>query len=224
MVDPTRSGIGRLSRRKDIAALAIVFCFGALLNAFGMVKPVYTLEARLGHMLHVRSEAPVLAVIFVLFLAIGPAAMLGVASWLTIRWAEADSAILPMMVRYSYCLVPLGLGMWLAHYSFHFLTGLYTAVPVIQSACADIGFPVFGSANWALNGLSKALVEPLNLGFLCLGLSGSLLMNYHFAREDSAPHPVRSFVPWAVVSILLWLGSMWVLQQPMEMRATFMAG
>jgi polyferredoxin len=40
MMDPRRSGIGRFSQRKDLAALAIVFSFGALLNAFGMVSPV----------------------------------------------------------------------------------------------------------------------------------------------------------------------------------------
>ena len=43
-VDPMRSGIGFLSKRKDLAALMIVFTFGALLNAFGMVSPVYALE------------------------------------------------------------------------------------------------------------------------------------------------------------------------------------
>src|SRR6185312_3857316 len=43
-VDPVRSGIGFLSKRKDLAALTIVFTFGALLNAFGMVSPVYALE------------------------------------------------------------------------------------------------------------------------------------------------------------------------------------
>src|SRR5271155_5298431 len=44
MVDPIRSGIGYFSRRKDLAALAIVFTLGALLNAFGMVSPVYAVE------------------------------------------------------------------------------------------------------------------------------------------------------------------------------------
>ena len=42
-------------------------------------------------------------------------------------------------MRYSYGLVPLGFGMWLAHYGFHFLTGLYTIVPVTQSAVASLG-------------------------------------------------------------------------------------
>ena len=38
--DRRRSVIGRLSRRPDFAALALVFTFGALLNAFAMTAPV----------------------------------------------------------------------------------------------------------------------------------------------------------------------------------------
>ena len=50
------------------------------------------------------------------------------------------------MVRYTYGLAPLGFGMWLAHYGFHFLTGLYTIIPVTQSALASLGWPVLGRA------------------------------------------------------------------------------
>ena len=45
-----RSGLGILSKRKDLAALVIVFTFGALLNAFGMVSPVYALEQWLANL------------------------------------------------------------------------------------------------------------------------------------------------------------------------------
>ena len=38
--DRRRSSIGRLSRRPDVAALALLFTFGALLNAFAMTGPV----------------------------------------------------------------------------------------------------------------------------------------------------------------------------------------
>jgi hypothetical protein len=67
LTDPLRSGIGYFSRRKDLAALAIVFTFGALLNAFGMVSPVYAVESWLGKILHVSHEAPVLGIIFAFF-------------------------------------------------------------------------------------------------------------------------------------------------------------
>src|ERR1051325_8146814 len=42
--DPLRSGIGYFTKRKDLAVLAVIFSFGALLNAFGMVSPVYAFE------------------------------------------------------------------------------------------------------------------------------------------------------------------------------------
>src|SRR6202522_4721217 len=86
MVDPRRSGIGRFSQRKDLAALGIVFSFGALLNAFGMVSPVYALENWLAGILHVNSEAPVLGVLFALFLVVEPAVLLGLAAWVTQIW------------------------------------------------------------------------------------------------------------------------------------------
>ncbi|MGD0425243.1 MAG: FesM [Candidatus Acidiferrales bacterium] len=224
MMDPRRSGIGRFSQRKDLAALAIVFSFGALLNAFGMVSPVYALESWLAGMLHVNSKAPVLGLLFALFLVLEPAVLLGVAAWLTQIWGGSRRALLPLAVRYTYGLVPLGFGMWLAHYSFHFLTGLFTVVPVTQSAAARLGWTVFGSPRWTLLGIPMRFVQPLEIGFLILGLAGSLLVIHQLAEGDCAEHPMRAFLPWAAVSVVLWLAAMWMMFQPMDMRGTFSAG
>jgi ferredoxin len=222
MVDPRRSGIGVFSRRKDLAALALVFTFGSLLNAFGMVSPVYALESWLGKLLHVTHEAPVLGLIFVFFLIVEPALLLGLAAWLTRIWAGSRRAILPLIVRYAYGLIPLGFGMWLAHYGFHFLTGLFTLIPVTQSAVASLGRPLLGDPHWSLTGIPRNIVQPLELGFLVLGLAGSLLVTHRLAQEESAAHPVRAFIPWAAICVLLWIGALWLMSQPMEMRATFM--
>jgi len=224
MMDPRRSGIGRFSQRKDLAALAIVFSFGALLNAFGMVSPVYALESWLAGMLHLNSKAPVLGLLFALFLVLEPAVLLGVAAWLTQIWGGSRRALLPLAVRYTYGLVPLGFGMWLAHYSFHFLTGLFTVVPVTQSAAARLGWTVFGSPRWTLLGIPMRFVQPLEIGFLILGLAGSLLVIHQLAEGDCAEHPMRAFLPWAAVSVVLWLAAMWMMFQPMDMRGTFSAG
>jgi len=229
MVDPIRSGIGYFSRRKDLAALVIVFTFGALLNAFGMVSPVYAVEAWLGRTLHVSNEAPVLGIIFAFFLILQPLLLLGFAawamrSWVGKAWAGGHRAFLPLIVRYTYALVPLGFGMWLAHYGFHFLTGLYTIIPVTQSAIASLGWPVLGEPRWTLTGLPSNVVQVVELGFLALGFAGSLLVIHSLAEEDSPGKSLRAFVPWAAVSTLLWIASMWLIFQPMEMRATFMNG
>jgi hypothetical protein len=218
MSDPMRSGIGRFSRRKDLAALAVVFTFGALLNAFGMVSPVYALERWIGGLLHLKNEAPVLGVIFTLFLIVEPVVLLGLAAWLTRRWAGSQRALLPLALRYSYGLAPLGFGIWLAHYGFHFLTGVLTVIPVTQSAVASLGWSVLGEPRWRLTGLPINFVQPIELGFLVLGLAGSLIVTQHLAAEDSASHPTRAFIPWATVSIILWGAALWLMFQPMEMR------
>ncbi len=222
LTDPRRSGIGFFSRRKDLAALALIFTFGALLNAFGMVSPVYALETWLGRVMHVSRQAPVLGVIFGFSLVLEPLALLSLAAWLTRVWAGSPRAMLPAMVRYSYGLVPLGFGMWLAHYSFHFLTGFLTFIPVTQNAVASLGRPLLGEPLWTLTGIPVRFVQPLELGFLVLGLAGSLLVTHRLSEEDGAAHPGRAFVPWAAVCAIVWMAAVWLILQPMEMRATFM--
>lgn len=224
MVDPMRSGIGYFSRRKDLAALAIVFTFGALLNAFGMVSPVFVLESWLGRVLNTSHEAPVLGMIFTIMLIIEPIFLLGVAAWLTQVWGGAQRAVLPLVVRYAYTLVPLGFGMWLAHYSFHFLTGLFTFIPVTQSAVASLGLSLLGEPYWTLTGLPEGAVNVMEFGFMGLGLMGSLMVGYRLAREDASSHPMRIFGVWAGLAVILWMAAVWVMNQPMEMRGNILGG
>jgi hypothetical protein len=224
MTDPMRSGIGLFSRRTDIAALAMVFCFGALVNAFGMVSPAYAMEQWLSEVLHVQARAPVLAVIFALFLIIEPVVLLGFAAWLTKILDGSSRAMLPLVVRYSYALAPLGFGMWLAHYGFHFFSGLYTFIPVAQNLVASLGWPILGTAAWRLTGIPVRFIQPIELGFLLLGLAGSLLVAFRMAQEDSPGRVMRAFAPWASVSMIIWLASVWLMYQPMEMRAMLMGG
>jgi hypothetical protein len=224
MIDPLRSGVGRFSRHKDLAALSIVFSFGALMNAFGMVSPIYALEDWLGRWLHVHWEAPVLGLIFAFVLVAEPALLLALAAWLTRALGGSRRAMLPLAVRYSYALVPLGFGMWLAHYGFHFFSGLLTFIPVTQNAAASLGWRVLGAPLWTLTGMPARFVEPLEMGFLLLGFAGSLLVTHRLASEDCVDRPTRAFIPWAGVCTIIWLSSVWLMFQPMEMRATFSGG
>jgi ferredoxin len=224
MVDPLRSGIGFFSRRKDLAALVIVFCFGALLNAFGMVSPVYALESSIAGVLHVNHEAPVLALIFGLFLIVEPLVLIVLAAWLTRVWGGSRGPLLTIAVRYSYALVPLGFGIWLAHYGFHFLTGLYTFIPVTQSAVAGLGHAFLGEPRWSLVGLPKNVVHIFDFGFLGLGLVGSMLVSYRLAEAERTGHAMRIFSCWAGISLVLWVAAVWLMSQPMEMRGTLLGG
>ena len=211
--DPMRSGIGFLSKRKDLAALMIVFTFGALLNAFGMVSPVYALEQWLAKLLNINHELPVLAFVFVLFLIIEPLLLLGIAAWLTRVWGGSKKPLLSVAVRYSYSLAPLGFGIWLAHFGFHFLTGLYTIIPVTQSAVGFLGEP-----RWGIPGLAPNVVQLFEFGFITLGLLGSLLVSYGIAAAEEI-RPGRVFIVWAALSVVIAIGAFWLMSQPMEMRA-----
>ena len=223
LTDRMRSGVGFLSRRTDLSALAIVFTFGALLNAFGMVSPVYALEGWLASTLHFGVEAPVLGLIFALFLVAEPVVMLGAAGWLTTRWAGRGGGVLQAVVRYSYALIPMGFGVWLAHYGFHFLTGLLTFIPVAQGAAAGVaGWPVLGESAWHHTGLPERVVYPVELGFLGLGLLGSLLLTYRLAEEEPSAGRGRVFAVWATLCVALWASGLWLMSQPMEMRGTFL--
>jgi ferredoxin len=226
--DPLRSGIGRFSHRPDLAALVALFTFGALLNAFAMVRPVYVLEERLASLLSTQSEVLVLGLIFWVGLVMVPLFMLASAGWVSRRLARVTdtSTLLIWTTRYTYALVPLGFGVWLAHYGFHFLTGFWTFVPVVQSFVADVlGTPFLGVPRWDLGPLlPAALLTLVEVGFLGLGWFGSLLVAYRLAEEHSANQPWRAFVPWAVLLSLLLAAAIWLMGQPMEMRGTFLVG
>ena len=218
--DAPRSGIGFFSKRKDLAALALVFTFGALLNAFGMVSPVYAVQSWLAERMGTTQEAPILGILFFLLLVVEPVLLMGLAAWLTRRAAGTPGRhqpLLPIATRFAYALVPIGFGVWLAHYSFHLLTGLWTFVPVVQK--------MLGAApDWTWGGLSEQAVTPLEMGFLGLGLLGSLLVSFRIAEREYPARAARAFLPWAGLSVLLWGTAMWLLSQPMEMRGTFLGG
>jgi ferredoxin len=216
--DPRRSGIGFFSRRKDLAALVLVFTFGALINALGMVSPIYAAESWLTARMGTAHEAPALGVIFLLLLVVEPLLLLGLAAWLTRRAAGTREPLLPLATRFAYALVPLGSGIWLAHYSFHLFTGLFTFIPVTQSALADAGLPLLGTPLWSLRGIPPGFIHPLELGFLALGLLGSLLVAWRIAEREVPGRAGLAFIPWAGLCLILWWSAIWLLAQPMEMR------
>jgi len=232
--DPVRSGIGRFSNRPDLAALVTLFTFGALLNAFAMVSPVYALEGWLAQQLNTESEAAVLAILFLVGLVVLPLVLLALTGWLSREWAprKAQVPLRNWITEHTYTLVPIGFGIWLAHYSFHFLTGFWTFVPVLQSFVADIsGALLLGAPRWDLGPLvPPGWLYPLELGLLGLGWFGSLLVAYRLSTkaEDRSAEGTSSawgvFLPWAALLSLLFVAAIWLMGQPMEMRGTLLAG
>ncbi len=222
-----RSVIGRLSRRPDLAALALVFTFSAMLNAFGMVGPVYATEQWIGRLLRTTHETPVLGLLFVVGLVVLPMALCGAAAAITRRLtAMPRLSTRDVAVRYAYALVPFGVGVWLAHYGFHFLTAIWTVVPVAQSAAIDVtGGALLGEPNWRWLGMRPGSVFPLQVGVVLLGTLGSLML-VHRVSERDYPEAVapRATAPWGVLVLGLAVIALWILAQPMEMRGVALGG
>jgi ferredoxin len=221
-VDPVRSAIGRFSTRPDLAVLVVVYVFGALLNAFGMISPVYALEAWLADLLSTRSEAIVLGILFVGGLGVIPGLLLGLTAALTRWWTGSQEGLLSITNRFVYGLVPMAFGVWVAHFLFHFLTGALTIVPVVQSLLVDLGWLALARPRWDLGPIVPRLwMFPLEVGLMGLGWLGSLLAVYRIAERENPRRPWRAFLPWAGLLLLLLLTGVWLMSQPMEMRGTF---
>lgn len=217
--DGWRSSIGRLTTRNDIAALVVVFTFGALMNEFGMTAPVYAVERWLGAMLGVSSELPVLALLFALALVVMPFVLLGGAA-AAARWLLGGESSL---LEYSYALLPLGVGVWLSHYSFHFLTSALTIIPVTQSAIADLaGRQMLGAPNWRWMGMRPGSVFPIQLGLIIMGTMGSVGLAYQISQRSHRARAITATIPWTIVIAILGMVAAWILAQPMEMRGAFL--
>jgi ferredoxin len=224
--DGARAGIGRLHRRRDLAALAAVFTFAAVLNAFGMVGAAARAERWLARVLGVATEAPVLASLFVVALVVAPVVLLGLAALVSRALAgRAARDHAREAARYSHALVPLGVGIWAAHYGFHLLTGALTIVPVTQSAAVDLfGRALLGAPRWTWAGLRPGALFPIEAGLVLVGALGSIAVARQIAERDHPDRALRAAAPWFVVVAVMAALALWVLAQPMEMRAVALGG
>jgi cytochrome c oxidase assembly factor CtaG len=196
--DKPSSGIGRLSRRPDVAALALVLVFGAFLNAAGMTEPVmmwmHRWHARLGSML------PVVTLMYAAGILILPAALAVACGW--ISRLSARAAWKDLTCSFTLALVPVGFAMWLAHFSNHFFSWWsavitafsWTWIPSLELVCLDCG--------------------------LLLTLYLSWRVAARFAKGGRLA--LAAMLPWAVLAGVLYAAGVWIVFQPMQMRGMVM--
>jgi polyferredoxin len=224
--DPWRSGLGRFSERPDVVALALATVFLAFVNAAGMIAPMRSLEAWIGGLLGTTSETAIWTTFLVLAVGVVPAALVLAAGAASRALAREGVATRTVVLRMSLGLVPLGFGMWLAHYAFHFLAGGLTLVPVLHRAAIDVGLAA-GTPAWGLTGLVPAeWMLPLELVFLEAGVLGSIVLLHYISRATFHTRRAarRAFLPWALVAAGLGVAGGWIMNQPMDMRGMTMPG
>jgi cytochrome c oxidase assembly factor CtaG/ferredoxin len=221
-----RSGIGRLSRRVDIAVLIWLLVFGAFANAAGMIAPVIVWQDQVAKQFGL-TQFGVITLYYLVALGIVPFFVVALAGTLSgPRGRKGGTRKLGF--EFAYAFVPLGFAMWLAHHGFHFLTSYATILPVGQRAIGElIGTAVVGEPLWqhaCCLGIPDWIIkfELLILGF---GLLGSLAVGHRMTVDDGMDrHALLGFTPWALLMCALFALGVWIVLEPMQMRGTLPSG
>lgn len=218
-------------RRFDVAFLVICLTFMGLVNAFGMVPPVYDLLQQIASTLGLTAlgwsneaiEAAALGLVFGVGSLLLPilltllAAVL--ARWLTGTRRRDD--LRTALSVFAPAFVPIGFGFWAAHYGFHFLIGIFSIVPAFQLFLLDHGIRWLGSPNWALVGVSDpGVIGAIQAVALIWGFAASLWVAYRISLRHYRRQATAGLLPWALLFVLLMLVGMWLFSLPMEMRGT----
>ena len=220
--DRPRSSIGRLMRRPDVAALALLLVFGAFVNAAGMIAPVTEWEQRLQNGFSFSSPLPVITVLFASGLLVAPAILAVSCGVMSRALGGIKVQCKKLTCSFVMALVPLGFSMWSAHFVYHLLTGAGAIVPAFKRAASDAGISFLGRPDWS----SASVIVPLDwltsIQLLLLG-AGLLLTLYVCWRTalSFTRHPRSAFgllLPWASLAVSLYVVGVWIVFQPMQMR------
>ncbi|MDB6064913.1 MAG: 4Fe-4S ferredoxin, iron-sulfur binding domain protein, partial [Pedosphaera sp.] len=220
--DPHRSSLGRLSRRSDIAALALVFVFAAFTNAALMVTPISSWRDRIATDLNLGSVLPVTSALFFFALILAPLILVGGSVLAGRAIAGIKIPAHEMMNRFSLALVPLATAMWAAHFLFHFLAGWNSAWPIVQRAIGDLGLTLTRQPTWPGSNLYLNMndLRILQTVLLDIGLLATLYIGWRIARVHAAKLGLafRMMAPWSSVAVTLYIFGIWTCLQPMQMR------
>ncbi|MEO8350144.1 MAG: cytochrome c oxidase assembly protein [Chthoniobacteraceae bacterium] len=220
--DPKRAGLGRLSRRLDIAALALVLVFAAFAGAATMAAPVMAWRVRVVAEMGLSSPVAVVTLLFVAALVLAPIITLGGSFWISRAVGSGEAPPRELLGRFSLGLVPLGGAMWAAHFLYHLLAGYGTAWPILQQVTANLGIPILGRPDWAMSGLGFSADTLLVLQTLLLdaGLLLTLYLCWRIAREiaGQSRSALGLLAPWVCTALALYSIGIWTILQPMQMR------
>ncbi|MEM9954095.1 MAG: FesM [Chloroflexota bacterium] len=209
---------GTWAKRWDMSLFVIMLSFFAVVNAFGMVPPVFDLLEWFATIGFTDEFVPLFLIFFVGAILAPIVFALGAAKISQIITNTAEQLSLrDTVATFAPAFIPLGLGIWIAHYVFHFLIAPLSFVPILQE--------FFGATrgDWATYGfvVDQNIIGAIQLIALLGGFLWSMVIALRSA--DRAYGKRASFggmMPWAIVLLLLMLAAYQVFALPMEMRGT----
>jgi hypothetical protein len=138
--------------------------------------------------------------------------------WVSQRWSQASTAWKDLTCSFTLALVPVGFGMWLAHFSNHLLAGWSSLIPAVERFFSRVSSGGYSQA------LIPSWLPSLEILFLGLGLLLTLHATWRVARRvaDGDRMAVAVMSPWAVLAGALYSSGLWIVFQPMQMRGMMM--
>ena len=121
------------------------------------------------------------------------------------------------MAFFAPAFVPVGLGVWIAHYSFHLLIAPGSIIPVLQEFLGQSGD--WGRFGGSLDATLIGLVQLVAIGG---GSVWSLLIAQRAATRMYRRDAVPGMLPWALLLLAIALIAVWIFSQPMEMRGSIL--
>ena len=171
----------------DLAALCVVLVAAAFVNAALMTEPLLGLEDRV--MSAFPLQSPRMATSCLVSAGTGALTAgdrLGRSSHLAVVGSFKRVLDSHWDAAFAYALVPLGFGMWLAHYTFHFVTSYASLLPIVQRFLVEKGSAHLRPPDWTCTACAGAPTWLLRLEivFLDLGLLFSLYTAHRIALRS----------------------------------------
>jgi ferredoxin len=203
--------------RWDLSLLVIILAAMGLTNAFGMVPPVYALQIALADGLGISSELVILLLVFGVTSLLLPVLLTLLAGSLARFFTHTTQrySLRQTVAAFAPAFVPVGLGVWIAHYTFHFLIGAGTIIPIFQEFLGMAG-------EWErFGGISDAgIIGLVQLVALVGGLLWSLWIAQQVALRLYRRDAMLGLLPWALLLIAIAIIGVWIFGLPMEMRGS----
>ena len=207
--------------RRWALLLGVLVAWWGLLNAFAMVPPFFAAAELVATGLGTRAEWLILAVLFAAATAAGLALTLG-AAWLADAAGHGRRAdVWTAFDRWGYVVVVLGVGFWVAHYLFHFLTGALAIVPVFQHFFAYRGWSI--DPAWRLAQLVPTRwLFPIGAGAVSLAAALALITTVRIALRDFGTRGLAAMWVMGLFVVAVAVLQVLLLGLPMEMRGTLL--
>jgi hypothetical protein len=141
-----------------------------------------------------------------------PITMLGLTSWIAKKFN--GESLLQNFTRFGYAIIALDMAGHIAHNLFHLLA---EGKSIVFTGLALLGQSLGHDLSPAL--ASPETIQMLQFALIALGFAGSLYTAYRIAQTNYATEKVwRTFVPYAVLMVVLGVMNIWLFVLPMAMR------